>query len=108
MQVGIWDIVYDGSIGLATGAFQVDAAAQAAYGATLAAWMSAGNGSIADDLLQLSDGHGTAGEIQDILIAVPEPSTYALFGAAALLVGVAVRRLKARRGEALAGAIAQQ
>ena len=49
--------------------------------------------------------HTTAylgGEIRGQLLvggAVPEPSTYALFGAAALLAGVAVRRFKARRGE---------
>ena len=47
------------------------------------------------------------GEIRGQLLvsgAVPEPSTYALFGAGALLIGVAVRRFKARRGEIVGSA----
>lgn len=98
LQVGIWDIVYDGSIDLASGTFKTDAAGQAAYGATLAAWMEAGKGSLlGKDLLVLSDGHGTPGEHQDILIAVPEPSTYALMIAGLGAVGFVARR-RARRG----------
>jgi hypothetical protein len=97
LQVGVWEIVYDTTFNLAEGTFAVDAAAQAAYGNMITGWMSAGNNLMANNIFALRDGLQGNGNQQDILIAVPEPSTYALMLAGLGAVGFVARR-RARRG----------
>jgi len=97
LQVGVWEIVYDTTFDLASGTFAVDASAQSAYGSMISGWMSAGSTLMANNIFGLRDGLRGNGNQQDLVIAVPEPSTYALMLAGLGAIGFVARR-RARRG----------
>jgi hypothetical protein len=97
LQVGVWEIVYDTDFNLGSGTFAVDAAAQSAYGSMITGWMNAGNTLMANNIFGLRDGLRGNGNQQDLVIAVPEPSTYALMLAGLGAIGFVARR-RARRG----------
>lgn len=85
----VWDIFHDGSFNLTGGDYQLNPAdgnsldainfANAAY--------AAGNTSMASSLVWLQNR-----EYQDMVIAVPEPSTYALMLAGLVSIGFVARR----------------
>lgn len=88
LGVAVWDIFRDGAFDLTGGSFRVAddgfggagvAFAQAAY--------AAGNTSLASSLVRLTDP-----EKQDLVIAVPEPETYALMMAGLMAIGFVARR----------------
>jgi hypothetical protein len=98
LQVGVWEIIYDTTFDLSTGSFTVGAGDQAAYGDLISGWMKAGNPGLGNSIFALSDADtGANVNQQDVLIAVPEPSTYALMIAGLGAVGFVARR-RARRG----------
>lgn len=92
LGLAVWDITIDGSFDLAGGSFQVidDGLGGAAVAFANLAY-SQGNTSLAGNLLRLS-----SVETQDLVIAVPEPSTYALMLAGLGVIGFVSRRQRQR------------
>ena len=90
LQLGVWEIFNDtsGLFNLTSGSFQVgnDAFSGAAIAFANTAY-AAGNTSLAPYLIRLTDPVK-----QDLVIAVPEPTTYALMLAGLLSVGFVARR----------------
>lgn len=88
LGVAVWDIFIDGAFNLSGGSFQVlnDGFGNAGVAFANASY-AAGNTSLAPLLVRLTDPIK-----QDIVIAVPEPETYALMLAGLMAVGFVARR----------------
>ena len=92
LGLAVWDIAADGVFDLAGGSFRViDDGLNGAAVAFANLAYSKGNTSLAGNLLRLS-----SVDTQDLVIAVPEPSTYALMFAGLGVIGHVVRRRRQR------------
>lgn len=96
LQLAVWDIMEDagGALDLGSTGFQVldDSYGGAAVSFANASF-AAGNLSMVSSLMRLN--HPTA---QDLVIAVPEPSTYAMLIAGLAGIGFVARRRQPKRG----------
>ena len=94
LGLAVWDIAADGTFDLSGGNFRVlnDGLSGAAVAFANFAYAH-GNTSMASSLILLHDPIK-----QDLVIAIPEPSTYALLMAGLLAVGFVARRRSAKRG----------
>ena len=95
LQVGVWEILNDATFDVTSGSFNINSDSNvASISATLSTWMSAGNTGMAGDIYRITDNVGQGLGSQDLIIAVPEPSTYALMIAGLAAVGFVARRRK--------------
>lgn len=87
IALAVWDIAIDGKLDFSTGNFRAQADAQTSFAE---AAYAKGNGSMTDYILSLQND-----QFQDLVSAVPEPSTYAMLLAGLAGIGFVARR---RRG----------
>jgi hypothetical protein len=88
LALAVWDIATDGALDFGAGTFRVQADSLTAQALV---WYAAGNTSLSPYLVALTnDG------IQDLVTAVPEPSTYALLLAGLAGIGFVARRRQPR------------
>jgi hypothetical protein len=91
LQLAIWEVLYDSTYNLGSGAFYVSASAQAlSYGTQyLTALTNAGPGYSTAVAMWLDAERGAG---QDQITSVPEPATLLLLGGGAALLGIRRRR----------------
>lgn len=92
LAYAVWDIMLDGTFDLGAGSFRVlDDGFGGAGVAFAGSSYASGNTSMADNLVRFTDPLQ-----QDLVIAVPEPGTYALMMAGLLAVGFVARRRQSK------------
>lgn len=88
LALAVWDIATDGSLDFGMGTFRVQDNSMTALAQ---GWYAAGDTSLSGSLVALTN----AG-VQDLVTAVPEPSTYALLLAGLAGIGFVARRRQPR------------
>ena len=90
LGIAVWDIMIDGTVDFGNGSFRVinDGFGGAAETFAMSSF-AAGNNSLAPLLIRMTDP-----VLQDFVIAVPEPETYALMIAGLMAVGFLGRHRK--------------